>query len=108
MEGDFNTFRRGGAWSRRVSAGVQVGLLNLKTSKIMGYAVVINSRTDPLSILLERFAHNNHMVKHLHPDETEDELQKLLYRYYGKNYAAPDEVFSVIKMRKIDAEETQK
>ena len=100
LSGFFNTFRKGGAWVKRVEPGRIVAMGDLGTGQIIGEAEVLRVVKGPLADLMPEHATYNHMC--LREDAPEASLQKVLDRSYGKNWAAPDAEFTVIYLERCD------
>ena len=105
LGGFFNTFRKGGAWVKRVKTGEVVALGDLGTGQIIGQAEVLRVNTGALADLIPAHAEYNHMC--LLEDAPEASLQKVLDRSYGKNWAAPGAEFTVIYLERCDGEDHQ-
>lgn len=100
LDGEFNTFRRGRGWFNRVVPGGRVGLYDLGANEMVGFARVTGTHVGLLGDLLPLKGRANHMMKVVPPEQVEEALQKVLYRAYGKTYAAPAAEFCVIEMRR--------
>lgn len=94
-EADFNTFRLGGAWSKRVKPGDTVGLINREGEKV-GEALVKAVHCDEKSKMLDQHAHHNHLIlasKHHNPPQ---ELKRLIRNLYGPNFLEKASLMTVI------------
>jgi len=99
-DGEFNTFRRGLGWARRLVIGQRVGLYDLKADRMVGYARVEAIVSGVLGDLLLSHSAFNHLMKALPVDDAPEALQRVLRKAYGTTYAAPSETFSVIECRR--------
>lgn len=78
FEGEFNTFRIGRAWSKRVTEGMTVALMSAKDSRIVGYADVTRVYAGKKEALAEMFGKDNHCARAL--NITEDVPATMLRR----------------------------
>lgn len=92
----FDTFRRGEGWFRRVRPGCRVKLMTAGSEDFIGEGRVTETYCGPLGTMLEAHAGMNHLMRDgMYPD-AEIRLQRILTQIYGRNYAMPDKIFSVI------------
>jgi len=99
-EGEFNTFRKGLGWARRVTVGGRIGLYDLKGDVMIGFARVVAIDSGALGSLLRSHGAFNHLMKTVPVDEVPAQLEKVLRRAYGTTYAALTAEFCVIEMRR--------
>lgn len=99
-DSDFNTFRLGSAWSRRLSPGQKIGLLDragLKQSE----AEVISTHCGPRQDMIDQHAHLNHLMLAKQPENPAAELARILRNLYGANFLAKAEAITVIYLRRL-------
>lgn len=96
ISGTFNTFRRGPGWYRRVKEGAKVRMFAHDVDDFVADGVVVERHVGVLGSLLERHASMNHLLKAGNYPDSDARLMKILQSLYGKNYASPDEEYSVV------------
>jgi hypothetical protein len=101
-EPTWNTFRRGTAWSRRAPVGTPIRCWVTDAETLFTSGHVIESVTGQLGVLLERHAAMNHALIAGNYADASQRLGKTLIRLYGKNYASPESVYSVIYVQRKD------
>jgi len=99
MGEEFNTFRLGSAWARRVKPGQAIGLLNRQGEKI-GEAVVKAVHCGDKEEMLNEHARYNHLMIAKPHDNPAAELKRLIRNMYGTNYLANASSFSVIYLKR--------
>lgn len=99
-EGEFNTFRLGGAWYNRVRVGQQLGLLNHLCEKV-GDALVTGVHCGSKDDMITSFAAGNHLMIAAKPDDPVAELTRKIRNLYGPNFMARAELMTVIELRRI-------
>jgi hypothetical protein len=83
LEGEFNTFRLGVAWSKRLAPGDTVCLMNKKEFSLMGYAEVKAVHVGKLSDMSALHARRNHNQLGLPSDGAGERLIANMIRRYG-------------------------
>lgn len=99
-EEGFNTFRLGAAWSRRVTPGQKIGLLDAAGVK-QSDAEVVAVHCGPRQDMIDQHAHLNHLMLAKQPEDSAAELARILRNLYGANYLARAEVLTVIYLRRL-------
>lgn len=99
-EGAFNTFRLGGAWSKRVRRGQALALLNSACEKV-GEAEVMDVHCGSKEEMLEKHAHRNHLMLAKKPEDPVAELVRIMRNLYGANFLARAELMTVIDLQRI-------
>lgn len=97
-EGEFNTFRLGGAWFTRVKPGQLIGILNDKCEKV-GDALVKAVHCGDKQRMLNDHASMNHLILSRETDEPAVELRRLIRNLYGTNFLAKAELMTVIYLK---------
>ena len=100
FEDRFNTFRPGLAWARRLRVGNFVGLLNTKTGECFGKAEVVGLDSGDISVMLDNFAYNNHLMLS-EKGNHKTLLFGVLKRIYGPRIIAENSQVTVIELRRI-------
>ena len=99
FEGVFNTVRVGMTWSRRLTNGMKVALMDKKNSLIFGYATVELVECGALGDIVQRYAHENHNQKGLDPEGAPERLTQSMTKRYGPHIITPTKKVSVIYLR---------
>lgn len=99
-EGEFNTFRLGGAWYSRVRERQRLALLNHLCEKV-GDAVVTSVHCGPKEDMIAQFAAGNHLMIAAQPEDPVAELTRKIRNLYGTNFMARAELMTVIKLKRI-------
>lgn len=102
FDGEFNTFRLGWAWAKRVKRGRHVLLMNSKTKEVFGRARVLNIWTGTLLDLATMMASRNHNQLGKAPSEATSDLMGRMRDRYGPHIARDDKRCTVILMRRRD------
>lgn len=100
FEGDFNTFRPGGAWAKRLQEGQVIGLLDAKKESLFGKAEVISVESGNTLIMLNKHAKANHLMLDCKSDYS-DKLFKVLHQIYGPRIIYAKSEVSVISLSRI-------
>lgn len=98
IEGEFNTFRLSGAWSKRIEAGSIVILMDKKLMSVMGYAKVTGVHVGKLSEMANQYAHLNHNQKHLPSEGAPDRLISAMIKRYGPHKCSENSRVTVIHL----------
>lgn len=99
MNDEFNTFRLGSAWSRRVKPGQSIGLLNREGLKV-GEAIVKAVHCGDKDEMLKEHAQHNHLMIAEPHEKPASELKRRIRNMYGPNYLANADSFSVIYLKR--------
>lgn len=99
-ENRFNTFRLGGAWTKRLQPGQRIGLIDAKLNKT-GEALVTDVHCGDKLLMLEIHAARNHlMIAKPHQDPA-IELARLLRNLYGTGFFAKAGFLTVIDLERL-------
>lgn len=101
LEGRFNTIRLGASWATKVVPGDEVELVDSRSLKVLGRAIVESVSTGPLDEVANAHAHMAHNWK-AHPAEERPALLKAsLSRRYPPGRVRSDSICSVIYLRAL-------
>jgi hypothetical protein len=100
LDGRFNTFRLGLAWSKRVSKGDYVLLLDNKTKVAFARARVTGVHTGTLCEMAKLYAHLNHNQRH-DPSNARQNIVTALMKRYGPQMVTVDKKVTVIDLRRL-------
>lgn len=95
----FNTFRVGRAWSKRLTDGLLVGLVD-KEGSLFGRAKVEDVLLLPKSQALQEHAYKNHLMLNCLEKEAPEKLCKILRNSYGNLVYSRSEELSVIYLKR--------
>jgi len=101
-EEEFNTFRLGGFYTKHLSPGEEVFLLNEKEKLIFGRARVQRIETGKLAEMIQAHAADNHAVLDGERELAPDRLMAILTKFYGPHIATPTKKTTVVYMRRIE------
>lgn len=99
--GSFNTFRLGGAWSRRLQPGEVVGLLDKKQMCLIGYAKVTGVQTGKLNQMSAQHGCRNHNQKHLPEEGAGERVVAAMMKRYGPHKCKETSLVTVIELEEI-------
>lgn len=102
IDGEFNTFRLGGAWAKRVQPGDKVALMDKKEMSLMGWAVVTGVHMGKLNELSALHGRRNHNQKHLPSEGAGERVIAAMMKRYGPNKCCETSRVTVIDMRRIE------
>lgn len=102
VEGEFNTFRIGGFYEKRLSPGETVYLLNEKEKMIFGKAVVEKIDCGKLHEMCAIHGHLNHTELANDPTNAPERLFATLKKIHGPHIALPTKKTTVIFLRRIE------
>jgi hypothetical protein len=100
LDGEFNTFRLGIAWSKRLMPGDLVCLMNKKEFLLMGHAEVTAVHVGKLSDMSALHARRNHNQLGLPPDGAGERLIANMIKRYGPHKCLYDSKVTVIYMNR--------
>lgn len=101
LEGDFNTFRLGSFYAKRLSPGDTVYLLDEKEKLIIGRAEVTGVETGQLGEMLLIHAAKNHTELENDAGSAPERLFVTMKKIYGPHIATPERKVTVIYCRRI-------
>ena len=101
-EGEFNTFRLGGFYTKHLSPGDRVYLLNEKEKLVFGLAEVLKLESGQLWELCQAHAHTNHTELGRACADSPQRLFALLQKFYGPHIALPAKKAVVLFMRRLE------
>lgn len=104
LDGDFNTFRLGAAWARRVKVGAPVALYDAADEVVFGTAEVTAVTVGPFQDVAPRHARFNHMMLDKSADLAPELLWKVMVNSYGSTFMTRERPCSVIYLRRIHEE----
>ena len=97
----FNTVRLGSAWSKRVTPGSIVALVN-KAGEKLAEAVVEAVRVGPREQMIAEHAGSNHLMVARKAQRPNAELTRVLRNLYGPNFLVRSETMTVIYLRIVE------
>lgn len=101
FDNEFNTFRVGVKWSKRLKVGDVVGLIDTKESKLFGIAEVVGIHQGKLRQVAEQHACRNHNQLGLDPAGAADRLIANMFKRYGPRIINDDKQTTVIELRRL-------
>lgn len=101
IKGEFNTFRLGLFFAKRLKVDDIVYLMNVKEKLVFGRAVVTGIVVGPLEDMVRKHAKQNHAMLS-NPGDREVDLLALLTKFYGPHIATPNKKTTVVYLRRID------
>lgn len=101
LEGEFNTFRLGGAWAKRIKPGDRVGLLDKKRMCLVGYATVTGVHRGKLNELSPMHGRHNHNQKHLPGEGAGERVVAAMIKRYGPHKCRDTSLVTVIELKEI-------
>lgn len=102
IEGEFNTFRLGVAWSKRVAPGDTVLLIDRKQFSVIGKAKITGVQVGSLRDMSALHARHNHNQKGLDPQGADERLIINMVKRYGPNKCDENKRVTVIGMKRIE------
>lgn len=102
IEGEFNTFRLGPAWSKRVESGEIVILMDKKQCSSMGYAEVTAIHVGKLLEMSTLHARRNHNQIGLDTEGAGERLIANMMRRYGPAKCGHTKTVTVVYLRKLE------
>lgn len=102
LEGEFNTFRLGMAWSKRIVVGDTIWLMDKKQFLIFGSAIVTGIFVGKLRDMSDLYACRNHNQKGLDPEGANNRLIANMIKRYGPNMCDENKKVTVIEMKRTE------
>lgn len=102
IEGDFNTFRLGVKYSKILSPGEEVYLLNEKDKIIIGRAQVQSVESGLLGELCLEHAAKNHTQLGADPTNAHARLYEILLKIYGPHIVNVGKKACVINLKRLE------
>lgn len=101
LSGEFNTFRLGGAWAKRVSVG-DVVLLQNGQGEAIDYATVCDTHIGSFSDMAHEYGVDNHLAINAEISGTPFDLAQVMTKLYGAHRFSLNSTVSVIELRRRD------
>lgn len=102
IEGDFNTFRLGLFYAKRLTPGEVVHLLDSKEKMLIGKATVLGTDIGTLGEMLAAHAQRNHAMILGDGLTASERLMDLMRKLYGPHIASFSRKTTVIHLRRIN------
>lgn len=102
IEGTFNTFRLGVAWSKRVSEGDMVLLINKPKAQVIGRAQVQSVSVGTLSEMAVTDARFNHNQKGLDVEGAPARMIASMIKRYGPQMCRETSKVTVINLQMVE------
>lgn len=102
VEAEFNTFRLGSSFIKRLQAGDEVFLMDEKNKVVFGKAQVLRMESGQLGELCLLHAAKNHRELHHDAEGAPERLFRYLQRVYGPHIAVHSKKACVIYLRRIE------
>lgn len=99
---DFNTFRVGSFYAKRLLPGETVFLLNEKERIVFGKAKVVSVEVGPLGEMCLIHAHKNHTELDNEPATAPERLNDTLRKIYGPHIAKLTSKTTVVYLKRIN------
>lgn len=102
VEDEFNTFRLGGFYTKHLSPGDEVLLLNEKEKMVFGRARVEKIDTGGLGEMCLLHAHKNHTELANDPTDAPGRLHETLRKIYGPHIATLTKKTTVVFLKRLE------
>lgn len=102
VDGEFNTFRLGGFYTKHLKPGEEVLLLDEKAKMVFGRAEVVSIETGGLGEMCLIHGHKNHTELANDPLTAPERLHDTLRRIYGPHIATIAKKTTVLYLRRIE------
>lgn len=102
VSSEFNTFRLGSFYTKNLSPGDVVYLLNEKEKMVFGKAQVTSIDAGTLAEMCAIHAHKNHTELGQDPNTSPERLFRLLQKIYGPHIAVPSKKCCVVYLRRLE------
>lgn len=102
VETEFNTFRLGSSFVKRLKEGDEVFLMDEKNKIVFGKAQVLRVEGGLLGELCLMHAAKNHRELKNDPQAAPESLFKYLQKIYGPHIATPTKKACVIYMKRLE------
>lgn len=102
IEGEFNTFRLGGAWVKRVEVGDKIALMDKKECALIGYAVITGVHKGKLRDMSAQHGFHNHNQRHLPVEGAGERVIAAMQKRYGPNRCTENSIVTVLDMRRLE------
>lgn len=100
IDGEFNTFRLGVAWAKRLTPGERVLLVDKKNFSVMCCAEVTGLEVGVLREMGELHGFRNHNQKHLPQEGAGERITAAMIKRYGPNKCCETSKVTVIHLRR--------
>lgn len=105
LDNEFNTIRMGLFYSKRLTVGETVAIVDSKAKKIVGHATVTGVVAGPLGELLVEYAETNHTQIGLDPMTAPERLFQVVTKLYGPHIAIRTRSATVVQLRRLHGSE---
>lgn len=102
VDSDFNTFRLGSFYAKRLLPGETIFLLNEKERIVFGKAKVMSVEVGPLGEMCMIHAHKNHTELDNDPMTAPERLNDTLRKLYGPHIAKLNSKTTVIYLKRMN------
>ena len=102
VEGEFNTFRIGSFYAKRLSPGDVVYLLNEKEKIIFGKAEVLRVEAGPVGEMCVLYAHQNHTELSNNPVTAPERLYATPRKIYGPHVLTVNKKATVVFLKRLE------
>lgn len=102
LDGNFNTFRIGGALAKRIACDDTVFLMNEKTKVVFGTARVTRIEVGKLQELCDLYGHENHSELNNEREGAGTRLLTFVTKIYGPHIAPPTKKCCVVWLERIE------
>lgn len=101
LDGEFNTFRLGLFYFKRLQAGQVCHLMDSKEKLLLGTAIVTHVEKGTLEEMLLKYGAHNHAVLNVCEEDRVGTLTQIITRIYGPHIATPSRKTTVIYLRRL-------
>lgn len=102
LEGEFNTFRLGGAWAKRTIPGERLLLIDKKQSAVLGWGLVSAVHVGTLTEMSALHGSRNHNQKGLDPEGAGERVIAAMKKRYGPHKVNDNSKVTVIELKRIE------
>lgn len=102
IDGDFNTIRIGLAWSKRLTVGDHVCLMDSKSKAVIGKAEVIEVETGQLGFMCMSHADKNHTELNQTDGRSSERVYALMRKLLGPHIVNYNKQSTVIYLKRLE------